>query len=536
MIQHAPVNTQEKCEQIPLFTISYENDELLKSIEDNDWYWFLNDFAWTSYRDYAVEYYQALYRFNLEWKEERVERGRGCERESREDAQQRLLFERATMDATKPKLFEIEPTIATEDMCDITIDKDLVAPGVVPLRIGGKKPKCFFALLKAFLGTIVMGRPGVPEEVYHNLINNPTFARNCGFTIQKSTGEYRHSDIPKLRKIEQFDQIMTQAGLWNKIKKDEVRTNIETGVILQENILVHDTTHYHGYSSFETIEYVDEHGKVKKKSQSKVTKLCGCGDKESCSHDWILADDGCGTVVKSNGKMYWAHKAAVIGLASQGVPLDAVALNDASTNDGDTPLEHIDKLFSDYPMLRKWIDYVLADAAYDSNKNRMAIYDKYGIILRASLNPRRKKSISSDNLPRGMKTLTAFGNLTCQNESEMNYTGVRLREGKFIYTAPQDSNGQAICNCCVYREACTPQSTKGRTVLIDFDLLPGIDPEDPPMAKRFKAMMRFRPSVERMISFLKKQLGDDRLSERSNASFQALLDKTMIVFHQLLRQ
>jgi hypothetical protein len=55
------------------------------------------------------------------------------------------------------------------------------------------------------------------------------------------------------------------------------------------------------------------------------------------------------------------------------------------------------------------------------------------------------------------------------------------------------------------------------------------------MAKRFKAIMTRRPSVERMIKRLKCDLGDDRLSKRGNDSFQAYLDKTMISYHLLIR-
>ena len=64
---------------------------------------------------------------------------------------------------------------------------------------------------------------------------------------------------------------------------------------------------------------------------------------------------------------------------------------------------------------------------------------------------------------------------------------------------------------------------------------PNIDADDPPMSKRFKALMTRRPSVERMIKQLKCDLSDDRLSKRGNDSFQAHLDKTMIAFHILLR-
>ena len=70
---------------------------------------------------------------------------------------------------------------------------------------------------------------------------------------------------------------------------------------------------------------------------------------------------------------------------------------------------------------------------------------------------------------------------------------------------------------------------------ISFDKLPHINPADPPMAKRFRAMMTRRPSVERMIKRLKCDLSDDRLKKRGNAAFQAYLDKTMIAFHMPLR-
>lgn len=70
---------------------------------------------------------------------------------------------------------------------------------------------------------------------------------------------------------------------------------------------------------------------------------------------------------------------------------------------------------------------------------------------------------------------------------------------------------------------------------ISFGLLPHIDTEDPPMAKRFKEIMTRRPSVERMIKRLKCDIGDDRLSKRGDLSFQGYLDKTMIAFHLLLQ-
>jgi len=117
----------------------------------------------------------------------------------------------------------------------------------------------------------------------------------------------------------------------------------------------------------------------------------------------------------------------------------------------------------------------------------------------------------------------------------MEYQGMRYENEKFIYQAPKDLDNVPVCLACHHRENCCPNATRGRTINVSFDLLPHIDPQDPPMAKRYKAIMSRRTSVERMIKRLKCDLGDDKLSKRGNDSFQAYLDKTMIAFHVLLR-
>ncbi|MDM8555923.1 hypothetical protein QUF75_14415, partial [Desulfococcaceae bacterium HSG7] len=104
-----------------------------------------------------------------------------------------------------------------------------------------------------------------------------------------------------------------------------------------------------------------------------------------------------------------------------------------------------------------------------------------------------------------------------------------------IYQAPFDENKIVVCKNCNLKVQCCPDAEKGRVVNVDFTLPPHINHNDPPMAKRFKAIMTRRPSVERMIKPLKCDLSDDRLSKRCNRSFQACLDKTMIAFHILLR-
>ncbi|MBL7180141.1 MAG: transposase [Desulfobacterales bacterium] len=218
----------------------------------------------------------------------------------------------------------------------------------------------------------------------------------------------------------------------------------------------------------------------------------------------------------------------------QGIPLDTVAVSDAATYDGETLYPHVCSLFDHVPELKTWIDTVLYDSAADSADLKNKFEQDLHIQLKASLNPRRKKTITS-NLPRGMQQITPYGNMTCNAGFEMDYQGMRYESERFIFRAPLDENQNSVCLDCEHKPRCCPLSKKGRTVTIPFDTLHHIDPKDPLMAKRFKAMMSRRPSVERIIKRLKCDLSDDRLKKRGNAAFQAYLDKTMIAFHILLR-
>lgn len=377
-----------------------------------------------------------------------------------------------------------------------------------------------------------MGFPPEPELVYLLLKSNPSFIRVCGFAPKAEKDEYCLQHVPSLRKLEQFDQIMKECGLWGKIKLKEVRHNLQSGVVKKEKELVGDTTHYHAYSGFETVVYVDGKGKEKKKSQSKLTKKCRCEDRQKCGHPWELADDGAGTIVKSNKKMHWGHKASIVGFPRQGVPLDATAVSDASTFDGETFYPHVVKLLREHPELQ--IERVLYDSACDSKELKEKFQNELGMELKVSFNPRRAQPVTKD-LPRGIEKVTPYGVPICKAGYEMDYKGIRYENEKFIYQAPAMEDKSSVCLNCKHQVDCCPNSLTGRTITISFDLLPQIDPNDPPMAKRFKAIMSRRPSVERMIKRLKCDLSDDRLTKRGNDSFQAYLDKTMIAFHVLLR-
>jgi len=514
--------------QNPLIITVDETENILKNNSNAVWFDILNNFNYMDYVEIGVMYYDALYDYNKY--HNFFKNNDNKKNETINEARERLLKNRPTVDKSIPVLFDPNYLKPKEKVTS----PFSIAPGIAPHRVAGRKPKCFFALFKSFIGVALMGFPATPEMVFQNLVSNPTFARVCGFN-PKLSNCCRPKAIPSPRKIEQFDLIMQRYGIWNTAKYRELSENISTKVITIEDKVVGDTTHYHAYAQFETVRSKDENGKEIKKSQSKVTKNCRCEDRKNCEHEYILADDGAGTIVKSGHKMYFGHKASVVGFPDQGVALDAVAMADGATHDGQTFLPHVKNLFEKLPIIQPHIKAALYDSACCDEKLKITFKDELNINLKASLNPRGRKTIE-ENLPKGMKKLTPYGNLVCNQGHDMDYQGVRTKSETYIYGPPKNDDGSIICNNCDNKEeCCSHANTCGRTVTISYYLLPHLDETDPPMSKRFKTLMTKRPSVERMIKRLKCDLGDDRLKKRGNSAFQAYLDKTLIAYHILLR-
>jgi len=291
-------------EQMPLIIVVNEDDELLLNSPDTQWYPLIKYMPWQDYQDIAAMYYNALYHFNICANKSDNNLDKEIIEESKEEAAQRILFNRPTVDKTAPVIYEPE----FKSVPFPTVSPCSIAPGIVPFRTSGKKPKCFFAMFKSFIGTTLMGFSAEPDNVHMLLTSNLAFARVCGFIPANSDDKYWFKHVPSLRKIEQFDQIMKEYGLWNLAKINEVRTNLKANVIEKENVVVGDTTHYHAYSGFETVNYTGEDGKEKKESQSKTTKNCRCDDHDNCFHPWEPADEGAGTIVKGSNKIIWVTK------------------------------------------------------------------------------------------------------------------------------------------------------------------------------------------------------------------------------------
>jgi hypothetical protein len=229
--------------QNPIIITIDEAEKILKNNSNAVWFDILNDFNFIDYVDIGVLYYDALYDYNKYHNS--VDNSENDKNKTLDDARERLLKNRPTIDKSKPVLFEPNFLIPKEKVTS----PFSIAPGIVPHKLAGRKPKCFFALFKSYIGVSLMGFPATPDMVFQNLVSNPAFARVCGFNLNISNS-YHFDAIPSLRKIEQFDLIMERYGVWSRAKYSEISENIKSEVIKIEDKIVGDTTHYHAYAQF----------------------------------------------------------------------------------------------------------------------------------------------------------------------------------------------------------------------------------------------------------------------------------------------
>jgi len=528
--------------QPPLIHVMESDDVYLQDHAEVLWFDVLRNLDWRSLRPLAARYYEALHQFNEDQARERRERETQAAqaprvRESQHEATERLLFERASLSPNIPILYEPQPVAQPTTR----VDPHTLRPGQPPVRLAGKAPKCFFAMLKAFVGVTLRGRAPEPESVHEELTSNPSFARTCGFTLPEARRGYRQSDVPSLRKLEQFDQIMTQHGFWSAAALDQVRRNLREGRLQSEPTLVHDTTHYPAFSTMRVVDLPDsdpetagptKRRKKKRKSHPKTTKSCRCKNRMTCRHPWINADDGAGTVAKSTG-LFWAHKASTLAFPGQEILLDAVAMTDAASHDSRSLQPHLQRLFQHHPDLEPIVTRVLDDGAADDAGLKDDLQHRWKIELLAPINPRRRKPIRND-LPRGIDHMTVTGTPVCQEGYPFELIGTRRDTEHFLFRAPQDENRTPVCRECPQKQGCYRGASGARQVTLAFARLPWLDPEFPQLSKRFRHILAKRTSIERLHKLMKYDYGDERLTKRGNTAFQARLDKTLWVMHLVL--
>lgn len=524
------IATEKTPVQLPLIHVVETDDLYLQELEDVLWFPVLRDLDWRLFVPVAARYYEALWQFNVEQAQRRDAAVEGePSPETRAEAKQRLFEERPTQCGDAPILSGSGAPVK-----GAPVDASRLCPGAVPYRLAGRQPKCFFAMTKAFLGLALRGRPPEAEHVHDELVSNPAYARACGFTLPDPRCEYRQSDVPSLRKLEQFDQIMDRHGLWGELSRVQVQSNLDAKLVEPETTIAHDTVHYHANSAFRSVELppAKKGGKPRRVSHPRTTKACRCKDRAQCPHPWVSADEGAGTVNKSTGKV-WGHKASTIGLVEQGVVLDAVAMTDAASHDSKSVLPHLERVRERFPELLEKVTRIVDDSASDSADLKKSVLKDYGIMLLAPVNVRGRKALKQD-LPRGIDRIEPSGTPVCKTGIPLDFLGCRHTTGHFLFRAPLADDGKPVCTGCALRAECCRAGGERRQVSISFDRLPWIDPAMPQLSRTFHLEIAKRTAIERIHKLMKFDYGDETLSKRGTPAFQGRLDKTVLAMHLVI--
>ena len=79
-------------QQVPLIHEVHADDDII----DGEWFEIFHDFSWADYREHAAADYDALYEFSINERQPIMDAGEATA-ETKEEANERLLFGRATM-------------------------------------------------------------------------------------------------------------------------------------------------------------------------------------------------------------------------------------------------------------------------------------------------------------------------------------------------------------------------------------------------------------------------------------------------------
>ena len=208
-------------------------------------------------------------------------------------------------------------------------------------------------------------------------------------------------------------------------------------------------------------------------------------------------------------------------------------MSDAASHDSKSILPHLGRLFTRHPDLRGIIQRVLDDGAADDETLKAAVQEQWGVQLVAPINPRGRRPIG-DDLPRGVDHITPAGTPVCRAGYPLDFLGCRHDTKRFLFRAPNDAQGVPVCHGCALRDGCYRGDKGARQITVPFARLPWIDPEFPQLSRRFAKVRAKRTAIERLHKLMKYDYGDERLTKRGNAAFQARLDKTLLAMHLVL--
>ncbi len=202
------------------------------------------------------------------------------------------------------------------------------------------------------------------------LLLNLLFLKNLMIMYYYEETKQRQHNSPSLRKIEQFDQIMSLYRIWDQMKWKMAAQDLTEGMVKVNQDL---------FSILPMLReiIVLRLGRPEMNRTKRLTRLFvtyrtrfSCPDKDNCEHAWEVTDYGCGVVVKNQNKKYWAHKASFIGFPHSHVPIDAFVVNYSATNYRQPLIPHLERFARHVPIVGEKVDRVLADGFFNTARNK----------------------------------------------------------------------------------------------------------------------------------------------------------------------
>ena len=433
------------------------------------------------------------------------------------------------------------PNKSDASLPEVLLDFSKAPPPLSSILAGAGRPPCdALCMMRAFLAAPLLGGGDDPTSVHMLLHSNPTLARACDFLGRdalKQTDELTSRRLPSLSVLGEFNEVMTRYGLWRFSSIEQVRHNLESGVVEKEDTLVFDTTHVEANSHCANVvpldAKVEEGKKPKHRKVPRVRKTCDCGKDmwEVCPHLWLPTDQGVAVVVKGPTRIYWAHKISVASFGYSEIPLDVRVLQYAAQADGKTLVPHLELIDRDFADVLARVLYILADDSYKENRDAVSLFGQQARLIVPVHGKESKTDLAAAF--DGINRFTPSGVPICEAGYRFQMRGRDIKKERYSWVAPDGDQGQPVCKGCPMATNCVKQGER-RHIRVARNDFPQIDWNHPQHFARDRARYQMRTGVERAIKRLKVDLKGENLTARDSHRVQAHFDRRLLIVHLLL--
>jgi len=398
----------------------------------------------------------------------------------------------------------------TEFQCD-TAEASLAGRAFNP-KGAGRKPQRFIAYVKAIELAPILHIEQNMEAIGLHLRVNSEFLSACGFHYP-----------PSVRALQDFDQIMSETGLWERLRDEAYQINVDKGLIdeAKEDTLCIDNTHVLAHST-----------------PKKVVKECReCPYFDSCT-DKVSTDETADWYVKSKCKMFYAHQVGMSQLATSGAPFERVVLSGRQYEpDSLDPLLKQGKAKHEHMNFNKTI----GDGIFNANPCRETVESYYpGGELYAPVNPKGRLKEYEDPA-RGIAKVSKYGSVVCIAGHKMVFLTKDENQQSYVFGCPV-FNAEARLKLthmgidvssisCQCKEQCCPRALQGRIYRVSRDKLKAVNWDMPQFSFRFHMVYKVRTKIERLFGRMKKRFKMGIVYRRGIKKIEAHIDKFMALMH-----